>query len=103
MPPELQTLASDDNVFEKSTYSGFAGTKLDEYLKNRQVNELTLCGIDTDQCVLATAFSAFDLGYKVNVNFDLTFSTNNLEEHAQAIIRKKLFTSMIISALLMSL
>jgi nicotinamidase-related amidase len=89
LPQELKNFANN-NVFERSTYSGFAGTKLQGYLAAKNIDELTLCGIDTDACVLATAFSAFDLGYKVNVNFDLTFSTNDLEKQARQIIKSSI-------------
>ncbi len=90
LPQELKNFADNNNVFQKSTYSGFAGTKLQGYLAAKNIGELTLCGIDTDACVLATAFSAFDLGYKVNVNFDLTFSTNDLEKQARQIIKSSI-------------
>lgn len=90
LPPELKKWATDDNVFRRATYSAFADTDLEEYLRRHKIKELTLCGIDTDACVLATAFSAFDLGFKVHVNFELTFSTNGMEEEARSIIEKSI-------------
>jgi nicotinamidase-related amidase len=90
LPDELQKYADEDNTFQRATYSSFSETALQDFLKSREVDEVVLCGIDTDACVLATAFSAFDLGYRTNVNFDLTFSTNDLEEAAQAIIKKSI-------------
>ena len=90
LPEVFNDFINDQNVFEKPTYSAFAQTSLHAYLQQNQIEELTLCGIDTDACVLATAFSAFDLGYVTNVNFDLTYSNNDLEEAAQAIIKESI-------------
>lgn len=88
LPDTLQKYANHENTFKRATYSAFSNTNLHEFLQVNKIDELVLCGIDTDACVLATAFSAFDFGYKVYVNFDLTFSTNDLEESAQAIIKE---------------
>lgn len=90
LPADFSPYIHTDNVFERHTYSGFNGTQLHEYLQKNTIEQLVLCGVDTDACVLATAFSAFDLGYRVDVNFELTFSGGDLEEEAQAILRRSI-------------
>jgi nicotinamidase-related amidase len=53
---------------------------------------LVICGIDSDACVLATAFEAFDLGYHVKINFDLTYSSNDLHKAAQLIAERNILS-----------
>src|SRR5689334_16824591 len=57
LPDELKRFATDKNTFERATYSSFAETDLQKYLQENEIDEVTLAGIDTDACVLATAFS----------------------------------------------
>jgi len=54
-----------DIVIEKTTYSGFAGTTLDEMLKKVRVRELEITGCVTEICVFFTAAEAAMRGYKV--------------------------------------
>jgi len=69
-----------DHVVQKGTdiaidsYSGFFDnakrkqTGLDEYLRNRNVKEVSVIGLATDYCVKFTVLDAIDLGYKVTVD-----------------------------------
>lgn len=90
LPKELQQFARDDNVFKRATYSAFNTTALHEYLQQHNVDRLVICGVDTDACVLATAFDAFDLGYHPKIEFKLTHSGNNLQQAAEDIFKKNL-------------
>jgi nicotinamidase-related amidase len=92
LPKEFQELATAENTFERAAYSAFEDTKLHEYLKEHQVERLVLCGVDLDACVLATGFAAFDLGYHVKVNFDLTYSSNELSKAAQLIAGRNIIS-----------
>lgn len=92
LPKIFQPLISAKNVFERDTYSAFKKTNLDNYLKENNVNRLILCGIDTDACVLATAFEAFDIGYHIKIEDSLTFSGNDLKNEAYKIAHKNLFS-----------
>ncbi len=56
-----------DIVIEKTTYSGFYNTKLDETLKNLGVDSLRLTGCVTHICIMFTASDAVLRGYKVTV------------------------------------
>jgi len=67
-----------ERVFSKGTdvgvdsYSGFFdnarrnSTGLGEYLKDRGVTEVAVCGLATDYCVKLTALDAVDLGFKTS-------------------------------------
>lgn len=92
LPEEFGSLVSHDDVFERATYSAFKETKLHDYLRRRNIERVVLCGIDTDACVLATAFEAFDLGYHVKVDFKLTYSSGGLEDAAQQIIERSILS-----------
>ncbi len=57
----------DDIVIEKTTYSGFYKTKLDNTLKTLGVDTLRLTGCVTHICVMFTASDAVLRGYNVEV------------------------------------
>lgn len=56
-----------DNLFftDKRRYSAFAGTEVDLRLRERGINEVWIVGVVTDICILHTAMSAYNLGYKI--------------------------------------
>jgi nicotinamidase-related amidase len=56
-----------DPVVEKTTYSGFHGSRLDAVLRERLVDTLRLTGCVTNICVLYTAADAAMRGYAVEV------------------------------------
>jgi nicotinamidase-related amidase len=56
-----------DIIIEKTTYSGFYSTKLDETLQNLAVKHLRLTGCVTHICVMFTASDAVLRDYKVAV------------------------------------
>jgi nicotinamidase-related amidase len=72
--PVLSRFIKKDTLFEKASYSAFKSKKFIQFLNRKRIKELFLCGIDIDACVLATAFDAFDLGYKIHVLKDLSKS-----------------------------
>lgn len=57
----------DDIIIEKTTYSGFYNTKLDETLKKLGVNSLRLTGCVTHICIMFTASDAVLRDYNVKV------------------------------------
>ncbi len=57
----------DNIIIEKTTYSGFYNTRLDETLKNLGVDSLRLTGCVTHICVLFTASDAVLRDYEVTV------------------------------------
>jgi Amidases related to nicotinamidase len=59
-----------DSITVKRRNSGFYETNLDEKLKAAGVDQLILCGMQTEYCVDATVRSAFERGYRVTVVAD---------------------------------
>jgi nicotinamidase-related amidase len=92
LPQEFNSLITPDNVFTRAAYSAFKTTGLDSYLRQKGIDRLVLCGIDSDACVLATGFEAFDLGYHINVDFSLTYSSNDLDKAAQLIATRNIIS-----------
>ncbi|XP_052154352.1 nicotinamidase 2-like [Oryza glaberrima] len=61
-----------DLVVEKSTYSGFAGTGLEEALRRMGVEEVIVTGVMTNLCCETTARDAFVRGFRVFFSADAT-------------------------------
>jgi nicotinamidase/pyrazinamidase len=49
-------------------YSGFAGTRLGELLRERGITQVTVVGLATDYCVKNTALDALREGFQVTVD-----------------------------------
>ncbi|MEM2943626.1 MAG: isochorismatase family cysteine hydrolase [Methanomassiliicoccales archaeon] len=62
--PDLK-VKEGDHVIEKTTYSSFFNTNLDEVLKKHGIKEVVIVGVTTDICVRHTAADAFFRGYKI--------------------------------------
>lgn len=69
-----------DKVVEKNTYSAFRGTRLEEYLAERGVEEVIVSGVMTNLCCETTAREAFIRGFRVFFSADAT-ATATLEMH----------------------
>lgn len=74
-----------DVVFDSSTYSSFT-EELAQRLRDEGAAQLHVCGIDTDQCVLATVFSAFDAGIEPLVIHDLCRSCSGDNCHEAGLL-----------------
>ncbi|NMO96249.1 cysteine hydrolase family protein [Paenibacillus lemnae] len=61
---------------DKTRYSAFCGTDLDQKLRERGIKEISLLGVCTDICVLHTAVDAYNLGYSIKVYEDAVASFN---------------------------
>lgn len=66
----LAALASPGEIYDKTVYSAFSNPKFVESLAQRKAETLVLSGVETDVCVLATAFDAVDRGLHVIVAKD---------------------------------
>ena len=73
------------NVFAKTSYSIFKAKGLNEYLEKNKISSLYLCGINTEACVLASAFEGFDLGFDVKIIKELCFSHSGKSLHNSAL------------------
>ena len=60
----------------KNRYSSFAGTRLDLWLRERGIREVTIGGVCTDMCVLHTAVDAFSRGFRITVPRAICFTPN---------------------------
>jgi len=72
------TVDPGEPVLVKTAHNAFTTTRLAQLLTSREVHELTVCGIRTEQCVETTARLAADLGYAVTFVTDAT-ATNPIE------------------------
>lgn len=69
---ELKEFVNDDNLFVKDTYSVFKSKDLLQFIKNNQITKIVLCGLNSDGCLLASAFDGFDLGFDIEIIKELT-------------------------------
>jgi nicotinamidase-related amidase len=72
-------------TFSKNRSDAFATPELDVYLREKQVDQLLITGLDGAYCVNATARGALNRGYKVTLYQDgiATESSTSIEELAQ--------------------
>lgn len=75
--------AVSERVFIKDTYSCFTKELLD-FIREEKISKITLVGLDTDACVLASAFDAFDRGLDCTVELNLCFSSGGHKMHQSA-------------------
>lgn len=59
-----------EKVITKGRPNSFVGTGLEDHLRDRQVEHLTICGAMSQMCVDATVRAAVDKGFKVTVAQD---------------------------------
>ena len=64
---ELLGFVNKKNTFEKQAYSAFKSKKLLSFIKKNKIRKIFICGLNTDACILATAFEGFDLGFETRV------------------------------------
>ena len=65
-----------DIVLKKQWFSAFKDTNLCDMLRKNNVTNLVVCGVTTNNCVLATSGNAVDLGFNVELAIDCT-ATNS--------------------------
>jgi nicotinamidase-related amidase len=59
-----------DHTVTKQSWNAFAGTGLDEYLKQRHVSQVVIAGISTSLGVESTARHAYESGFNVTLALD---------------------------------
>lgn len=79
LPP---VASRDDEPIVKSTVDKFFGTKLDDYLKGKNVKTVIVCGTTAFGAVLHTATGAAQRGYKVVLPVDCAPGRSLYEEQA---------------------
>lgn len=68
-------------TFTKSRHSALVGTGLEVWLRERNINQLIISGIRTEQCCETTTRHASDIGFTVDYVLDatLTFDMKHLD------------------------
>ncbi len=56
-------------------------------LHRRRIREITVCGLDTDACVMGVMFSLFDAGIVCHLKEEMCWSSSGLHRSAVAIVR----------------
>ena len=79
--------APEDLVIQKSTY-GLKPADI-RRLQRRKIKRITVCGIDTDACVLGVMFSLFDNGIECHLKESMCWSSSGLHKMGLAIIREQ--------------
>jgi nicotinamidase-related amidase len=72
-----------DLVLEKASY-GLTAKHLKE-LHRRGIRRVTVCGLDTDACVLGVMFSLFDAGIECHLKEDMCWSSTSPRLHKAAV------------------
>ena len=68
--------AETDFVVKKNTYDCFASSELVDYLEQKGITDLVVCGVFTDGCVLSSIASGFSKGYNFIIPRDLVETTD---------------------------
>lgn len=64
--------SDDECLFEKDVFGAFTGTGLDEWLKSRDVGQVTIVGFYAHMCVSTSVREALVRGYAVSLDADAT-------------------------------
>lgn len=75
-----------NNIYytDKTRYSAFAGTDVEQRLRARGIKEIHLVGVCTDICILHTAIDAYNKGFDIVIHKD-GVSSFNLDAHEVAL------------------
>jgi isochorismatase family protein len=83
MTKEGQAIAIDTKqykIIDKTIYTAL-NKELEEYINENNIDEIYLCGFDTDACVQKTAIDLFENNYNVYVLKDYCISHKGIELH----------------------
>ena len=89
--PEITRLLPDETIHVlKGTKSAFKGNKkLAKALHKNKIREVHIVGLDTNDCVLATAYDSFDYGFFTYIIEECVQSSasNKLHKNAISLLR----------------
>lgn len=77
-----------DLVMDKVARYGLTVAQI-RRLKRHGIRRVTVCGLDTDACVLGVMFSLFDEGIECHLKEDMCWSSSGLHRPAVKIIRQQ--------------
>lgn len=75
-----------DLVLEKTGKYGLSAQHLRQ-LHARKIKKITVCGLDTDACVLGVMFALFDSGIECHLKENMCWSSSGLHRPALQIVR----------------
>lgn len=84
----LLTPRPTDLVMDKVARYGLTPAQIAK-LKRHGIRCMTVCGLDTDACVLAVMFSLFDGGIECHLKENMCWSSSGLHKPAVAICREQ--------------
>ncbi|WP_414664815.1 cysteine hydrolase family protein [Horticoccus sp. 23ND18S-11] len=93
--PELRRRAVC--VFDKCNYSGTTPEFM-AHLRQHGIRTVYLCGLDTDGCVLATAFALFDHGIRpvILLPYCASSSAKDHHRHACAVMKRSFGSALVL-------
>ncbi len=80
LAPEIRDHAPEERIYSKPGYAGLP-PKLAQHLRDNQIDEIAVVGIDTDMCVLKVAMDLFDMNIRPVIYTDCCASTAGLQSH----------------------
>lgn len=83
--PDLRNVAPHMVFVEKNNYSCFAHTRLLSALQEANIQEVFICGINTDYCIFATALDAFQHHFDTFVVEDAVSSNGGKAAHEEGL------------------
>jgi nicotinamidase-related amidase len=89
--PDIELLLAPrpgDLVIDKVARYGLRTSQV-RRLKRRGISCITVCGLDTDACVLGVMFSLFDEGIECHLKEDMCWSSSGLHRAALRITREQ--------------
>lgn len=81
---EIMIDTKDNIVLNKEIYTVYSN-RFKDIVDEFKINEIYLCGIDTECCVLKSAFDLFEMGYDVKVLKDYCACTHGIKSHMNAL------------------
>src|SRR5882724_2359013 len=92
---ELGRFAPPALIVDKPGYSAFSAPRLHTLLTERHIGTVVLSGTETDVCILATALSAVDLGFRVVIVEDALCSSLDAGHDALMTLYRNRFSEQI--------
>lgn len=80
LTPGMAAIAREEHIFTKPGYAGIPDDLI-SYLRENDIERISIVGIDTDMCVLKIAMDIFDLNIEPFVLVDCCASTAGLQAH----------------------
>lgn len=81
---EIMLNTDDYKIFDKKTYTA-VNEELRKYISDNNINQIYICGFDTDACVQKTALDLFEQWYNVCVLKDYCMCGQGEELHKEVI------------------